>query len=357
MNSLLFICNNISSLFLDNKESAQKIKIAIKQDNVDWKSIISLASGWLVLPVLYDNLEKFQLWDDIPEDIYLYLKTVHELSEERTNKTQIDIKIIYSYLKEKNIPVIAIKGAAYHVNNLYSGVTFRIESDIDLLIPNNYLTLAYSLLKQNGFLVPEKYEKQWVKRPVSHHLPALMDASGAEVEIHQELYPREIDILLTSSEVWDQAIPHSNYPYSPSPTHMMMLILIHSMLVDVNYCASLFNLRVVQDTLLIRQQYENDIDWLFILKRFKAVHLEHIPSAYFQAIEYFLGMQSPVVFKKTWRTTLFVQGIRFNHYFGYAMPRLNHFIFPAKMRYCREKEIFGKLIRAYWVRVQNKIWR
>lgn len=357
MNTLLFICNNISSLLLEDKQSAQKIQIAIKQDNVNWQAVITLASGWLVLPVLYDNLEKYQLWDGIPEDIYLYLKTVHELSEERTNKTLVDIETIHSYFAEKNIPAIAIKGAAYHVNQLYSEVTFRIESDIDLLITDNNLTLAYSLLKKNGFFAPKEYEEQWEKRPVSHHLPALLDDSGTEVEIHQALYPKKIDTLLTSAEVWNDAIPHSNYPHSPSPTHMIMLILIHNMLVDANYCAHSLNLRVVQDTLLIRKQYENDIDWEFIEKRFKAAHLEHIPSAYFQSIEYFLGMPSPAVFKKTWRTTFFIQRIRFNHWFGYAMPRLNRFIFPVKMRYCHEKSTIGKLVREYWIRIKNKIRR
>lgn len=354
MTAVFFICNNISSHILNNNGATQKIQTAITQQKINWQEVIALASGWLVLPVLYDNLEKLQLWDDIPEDIYLYLKTVHKLSEERAEKTREDIKKIYTCLAEKNIPAVAIKGAAYHVNALYAGVTFRIESDIDLLIPDNFLTLSYLLLKKKGFSSLSEYEEQWDNSPVSHHLPPLLDSSGTEVEIHQALYPKRLLPLLTSAEVWDQAVSHPNNPHSPSPTHMIMLILIHGMLIDSNYCAHLFNLRIAQDTVLIRQQYEEVIDWKFIEKRFKEAHLEHIPAAYFQAIQFFLGMPSPVIYKQNWRTSLFIQRIRFNHWIGRTMPRLNKFLFPLKMRYCYEKSVIGRLIKEYWIRIQNK---
>lgn len=355
MKTYPFICNNIASLILENEEAAQNVQREILQEEVNWQAVITLASGWLVLPTLYDNLEKLKLWDNIPKDIYLYLKTVHELSEERSQKTQADIKTIQSYFAGKNIPTIALKGASYHVTSLYSEITFRIESDIDLLIPDNYLTLAYSLLKENGFSAAKKAEEQWEKCPTSHHLPPLLDQSGTEVEIHWMLYPRAEWNLLTSAEVWDQATsPLPNLPQTPSPTHMIMLLLLHS-ITDANYCMHVLNLRTAQDTMLIRQQHENEIDWEFIEKRFRAVRLQHIPASYFQAIECFLGQSSPAIFKKTWQTSLFIQRIRFNHWFGRTMPRLNQFLFPIKRRFCHEKNIIGKLIKEYWVRLYNKI--
>jgi len=357
MTPQIFICKNISSLILDDPKAALEIKSIIKQQKINWKSVISLASGWLVLPTLYDSLEKLKLWDDIPNDIYLYFKTVHDLSRERAHTTKKDIKKIYSILAQNNIPVVAIKGVAYHVNLLYNNITFRIESDIDILIPDNFLTLSYDLLKQNNFSSPNNYEEEWEKLPSSHHLPPLLNQTGTEVEIHQALYPKRIVALLTSSEVWDQSIPHPKFPHSPSPTHLIMLILIHGMLGDGLYCKHLFNLRMAQDTILICHQYENEIDWEFILKRFKAAHLQHIPAAHFHSIEYFLGMPCPKVFNKNWKSLLFIQRIRFNHWFSHTVPYLPQLFFIFRQRYCHEKNIIGAFIRGYWIRLKNKMIR
>jgi len=355
MSTFTFVCNNIASLILNDKEAAQKVRNAVTQNKVNWARVIEFSSGWLVLPTLFDNLQKQQLWTEIPEDIYLYLKTIHELSEERTIKTQEDIRKVHAYFTKNNIPAVAIKGASYHINKLYSGTTFRIESDIDLLIPDNFLTLSYSLLKDNGFSAQKEYEEKWEKRPVAHHLPPLLNKSGTEVEIHQFLYLYNVPILLTSAEVWNKAIQYDKLLHSPSPTHMIMLILIHSMIVGHSYCLRTLNLRTVQDTLFIRKQYEDKINWEFIERRFKAAHLSHIPSAYFQSIEYFFGMPAPVVYKRTWRTAVYIQKIRLNVWLRHSIPRLYTFISPFRRRYCYEKSIIGKLVIDYWIRIQNKL--
>ena len=355
MSSLLFICNNISSLILNDKKAAKKVYNAVTQNKINWQKVIELASGWLVLPTLYDNFEKQKLWSYIPEDIFLYLKTVHELSEERAITTQKDIREVFFYFIENNIPAVAIKGAAYHINKLYSGTTQRIESDIDLLIPDNYLTLSYDLLKNNGFSAPKEYEEQWEKQPTGHHLPSLLNISGTEVEIHQFPYPHRVPTLLTSAEVWDEAITHDRLPDTPSPTHMIMLVLIHSMITNNCYCLHILDLRVIQDTILIRQQYEKEIDWMFIEKRFKAAHLNHIPSAYFQSIEYFFGMPAPVIYKKNWRTFIFIQRIRLNNWISGIFPHL--YFSPIKRRYCHEKNNFSTFFREYRIRLQNKAHR
>lgn len=357
MSTYTFICHNISSLILDNKKASQKVCSSVKQNKVNWQNVIELSSAWLVIPALYNNLEKQQLWEHIPEDVYLYLKTVHEMSEKRTVSTQADIRKVYGYLREHNIPVVALKGAAYHVNKLYNGVTFRIESDIDLLIPDNYLTQSYSLLKSNGFYAPKEYEKQWEKHPVGHHLPALLNKSGVEVEIHQFLYPYRLTTLLSSAEVWDDAVKHENLPASPSPTHMIMLILLHSIMGDNGYCLHSLSLRVAQDTLLIRNQYEDDIDWVFIEGRFKAAHLSYIPSTYFHVLEYFFNKPAPAVFKKTWRVVIFIQRMRFNNWLSMKVPYFYVFISPIKGRYCHERNIFASFIREYIIRFKNKLKR
>lgn len=357
MSTYTFICHNISSLILDNKKASQKVCNSVKQNKVNWQKVIELSSGWLVIPALYNNLEKQQLWEHIPEDIFLYLKTVHEMSEERTISMQADIRKVYGYLREHNIPVIALKGAAYHVNKLYNGVTFRIESDIDLLIPDNYLTKSYSLLKSNGFYAPKEHEKQWEKRPVGHHLPALLNKSGVEVEIHQFLYPYRLTTLLSSAEVWDDAIKYDNLPASPSPTHMIMLILLHSVMGDNGYCSHTLSLRVAQDTLLIRNQYEDEIDWQFIEVRFKAAHLLYIPSTYFHAMEYFFNIPAPANFKKTWRTSLFIQHMCFNNWLSKKTPYLYILISPIKRRYCHEKNNVATFFREYLIRFKNKLNR
>ncbi|MCE2955380.1 nucleotidyltransferase family protein [Gemmatimonas sp.] len=138
-------------------------------------------------------------------------------------------------LHEAGIPVLLLKGAAvaawYHRR-----FAARPMLDLDLLVPPDQARRAYDVLCTAGWAVPAAEDTVQLPAGGIHHLPALHDASGVEVnlEVHTDVIPPGHPFAFGAADVWREARPVGDAlgadlagVFVPSARHMALHACIH----------------------------------------------------------------------------------------------------------------------------------
>ena len=104
--------------------------------------------------------------------------------------------------------------------------------DLDLLVPQDKAARARSVLLNAGWSEPPVEAAVKLAPGGIHHLPALHDASGVEVnlEVHQDLFPPGHPFTMTTADVWGGARALSGDlegAFVPSPVHLAVHACIH----------------------------------------------------------------------------------------------------------------------------------
>ncbi len=134
-------------------------------------------------------------------------------------------------LREARIPCLLLKGAA--IATVYHGsFAERPMLDLDLLVPPDKAVRARSVLLNAGWSEPPAEAAVKLAAGGIHHLPALHDASGVEVnlEVHQDLFPPGHPFTMTTADMWGGARALSGDlegAFVPSPVHLAVHACIH----------------------------------------------------------------------------------------------------------------------------------
>ena len=84
----------------------------IDPDNINFEKLITLASGHLMLPALFFNIQKKKVSYLFPEDFIEYIKEIYSINKARNTVLLKEAKELSELLYENNIKHIFLKGIA-----------------------------------------------------------------------------------------------------------------------------------------------------------------------------------------------------------------------------------------------------
>ena len=113
---------------------ASEILNGVDITNINFEKLITLASGHLMLPALFFNIQKKKASYLFPEDFIAYIKNIFTINKARNEILLAEAKQLSQLLVENNINHIFLKGTALLLSNVFEDIGERMIGDIDFII-------------------------------------------------------------------------------------------------------------------------------------------------------------------------------------------------------------------------------
>ena len=185
---------------------ASEILNGIDIHDINFENLIKLASGHLMLPALFFNIDKKKVSYLFPEDFIAYIKNIYAINKARNTLLLAEAKELSELLYKHNINHIFLKGTALLLSNVFEDIGERMISDIDFIIQHKDEEKAINLFKKNDYvfrgslLNPISYKK--FKLFKSKHLPRLVHKNKImALELHTELLSVGWKYIFNSKEL------------------------------------------------------------------------------------------------------------------------------------------------------------
>ena len=194
------------------EERSRKIEDLLHRD-LDWGYIAQKTKDQGVTPLLYHNLSKTENGRDyIPDDILTRLKNLYYGSAANNILLYQRLSRVLAFLREENIKVIALKGAAL-AESVYGNPALRPMSDVDLLVRKEDLPRVNERLRLLGYTTEVNY-LDCLKTSDNSYLNSIMmhNTTSPPLHVHWHLANSTIPTFTYSSRIemeriWQEAIP------------------------------------------------------------------------------------------------------------------------------------------------------
>lgn len=141
-------------------------------------------------------------------------------------------------------------------------------------------------------LTPVKYDTQ----KLHHCTPLIRSGDYGPIELHRRALHNEISHVLPTWKIWEDARSDTIdgvHFFLPSPTHSILICMLHSQEFNSRYDPRQFNLRALQDLAAITMHYSEEIDWSSIHRMMKDHGLKYLAGALLLAMHRLMGMPLP----------------------------------------------------------------
>lgn len=242
----------IIASILSYKSDTFLLKECLSEPTFDWIPIVKLGSAHLVLPAIYLRLEEKSLLNVLPPDLKAYLEEITHINRNRNTSILKDVYDISALFQSHNIHHVFLKGAALIAADYYRDIGERMIGDIDILVSEDQLETANSLLISKNY---KPMEQTLGNTYFEHkHLPRLVLANSlAAIEIHRRLfhakttYLRAKDVLQSKKKI--------NNIFIPSSLHLLEHSILNWQINDHGNYLSRLGLRSAYDTLTILETH------------------------------------------------------------------------------------------------------
>jgi Uncharacterised nucleotidyltransferase len=256
-----------------------------------WERLFQRATEEAVLPALAgavtDGLDM-----SATREVSDVLTAILSLNRERNQRIWRDLRTTVQLLNEVGVEPVLLKGAAYLAAGVYSDLGTRYLLDLDLLVPERQLNMAFQRLVENGYL----YDQADQFGRFRHHYPPLRRAS-VPIELHYKLGLGPCVSILPAKEVVENAAPIELDGFRvrlPSPTHLVTHLVMHSQ-IQHPYNERIWPpLRVMYDLLRLQCQYRDSIDWAEVNYRFKSARQIGVLQLHLIDVRDTLGVDLPI---------------------------------------------------------------
>ena len=130
---------------------ASEILNGIDIHDINFENLIKLASGHLMLPALFFNIDKKKVSYLFPEDFIAYIKNIHAINKARNTLLLAEAKELSELLYENNIKHIFLKGTALLLSNVFEDIGERMIGDIDFIIQHKDEEKIKKVLEKNNY--------------------------------------------------------------------------------------------------------------------------------------------------------------------------------------------------------------
>ena len=234
---------------------------ALWDDRTDWLAVISLANQHLVTPALWTAFDRYDLCQQLPDDVRGYLSLLHTRNADRNDRIRKQCIEIGRILSEAGIKAALLKGAAWLFDGSLEAASDRMMRDIDLLVANEKVEVAARVLIAAGY----KDSGESLVEPNHYHYAPLLPPTGdISVEIHRDLANR-VD-LLPASEVIVSACEVAPGLLLPSANHRIVHNVIHAQIENGDFVGGAVSLRDTLDLARLVNSYCTEVDWIHLAK-------------------------------------------------------------------------------------------
>ncbi|MBF0341917.1 MAG: nucleotidyltransferase family protein [Magnetococcales bacterium] len=176
------------------------------------------------------RLEQTDLLSGQPARIQEIITGARVIATDQERGLRWEVNRIQRAFFGTGLPVILLKGAAYHLLNLPMAKG-RISADVDLLLPEKDLPLAERCLRAHGWLatLPDPYDQHYY-REWMHELPPLRHQNRfTELDLHHAILPRTGRLTPDSSRLLEQIQPVPGHPgvWTLCPEDLLLHAVVH----------------------------------------------------------------------------------------------------------------------------------
>ena len=175
----------------------------IDPDNINFEKLITLASGHLMLPALFFNIQKKKVFNFFPEDFIEYIKIIFEINKARNKILLSEAKELSELLYKNNIKHIFLKGTALLLSDVFEDIGERMVGDIDFIIQHKDEERVKRVFNKHNYFgsSPERHQSLFkIFKP--KHLPRFINENKIiALELHTELLTAEWRHIFNSNKL------------------------------------------------------------------------------------------------------------------------------------------------------------
>ncbi|WP_068546643.1 nucleotidyltransferase family protein [Thalassotalea crassostreae] len=308
-------------MWLTHPEQHNAEQLATLLDEDKRLPLIMLANQHYLIGALKNSLEHSSIWAQLDEELITYLTELEQMFFERNQGIMEEALFACTHLSSANIPVIMLKGGASLFNGVFSPISNRFMTDVDLLVPEELQDKANEVLQQQGY-APNQDDMD-IHAVNHHHAPALFRQGKGHccVELHRWALSKAHSDVLSTKEVWQQAIPLSLAPLTLtpenqntskssksndkdpltilqlSPEHQVVLSIAHSELSHRAFDEQFIDWRQQLNLQQIISFHENQntlLNWQDIEKHFNRCNKSDPLFSSLYTIEYLFNQKTPL---------------------------------------------------------------
>lgn len=230
---------------------------------LNWEEVLASAYRHGVAPLLYRSLTN--VGDDgVPQEVMDQLRAAYRDNLARNMHLYAELRRILEALREKDVEVILLKGAAL-AKMVYGDIGLRPMSDVDVLAKKEDLPKAVELLFQMGYGLCENQEAQdqnihiqELINSYNRHVPALGHPQGIQkLDIHWTIPDSPFNI----EGLWERAITIKIDKTDVQVLSLEDLLLHLSLHTSVHHKFNDHGLKQLYDIAITINRYFHEIDW------------------------------------------------------------------------------------------------
>jgi len=273
-----------------SNEQINKISSLIPLIN-DWNYFRNLANEHGVAALAWHNLEKFQLYSGITEEVVNYLQSTLMISLSRNTFNTESMGEVLGLLNPENIKTVILKGLALE-NSVYGNSGLRQMSDVDILIDREECIKASKILIRNGFesLPVKSFFHEQIIAYSGKHFPSLIK-NGTSVEIHHELFGDRKNLL--TKMLYDSSYEveiKGEKTWFPQPQIFFLYLVRHLWLHEMNNESQL---RLYTDLIVLIEKYNDKILNYNLLKYASEAGMSEILAWHLEPLRDMWGVSFP----------------------------------------------------------------
>ena len=165
---------------------ASEILNGVDIKSINFEKLITLASGHLMLPALFFNIQKKKASYLFPEDFIAYIKNIFTINKARNEILLAEAKQLSQLMVENNINHIFLKGTALLLSNVFEDIGERMIGDIDFIIQHKDEEKIIRVLEKHNYRKKDSLKLFRLFKP--KHLPRRVNENKKiAIEPHLEL--------------------------------------------------------------------------------------------------------------------------------------------------------------------------
>lgn len=194
---------------------------------------------------------------------------------------------IYRSLKKAGIKSLVVKGIV--CRHLYEKSDYRPSGDEDIVIRRDLMEKADEIFLSEGFLAKNQEPDRLKQQTIAYLHPI----NGTYVEVQPELFEEQVAILNNLNKDFEDMFEtciveriQGEDIYTLEPTKHFLYIIYHAF---KHFIDGGVGIRQVCDMVMMAEHYHDEIDWYYVKKRLKQLHLDEFCKNLGYIAEEYLG--------------------------------------------------------------------
>lgn len=237
----------------------------IIERTLDWDYILRCAQRSHVAPQVYHSLKTIGRSEAVPPSVWREFELSYRKTGIRNTLRYEELKKVLRSFEEAGIRTLILKGAAL-AQEVWGNVALRDMADIDLLVREEDLEKADTVLIESGYGYYEGYRaKEWYEENHHHLAPYNNPAKSMVIEVHRNIVKPNGLFRINADELWERANPMSFGDIDTetlSPEDTIIHLCLH-LSYDGNFVG---NIRALADICRVIEKFGDRINWDWLVE-------------------------------------------------------------------------------------------